>query len=328
MACYIPLPATRKAGGGILIWSRLNPPKTFDLTIPCGQCIGCRLDRAKHWGTRIMHEAQLHRLNSFITLTYSDETLAQRAYSNEPEGDITPSAELAAYAQLSQAQKGLHSLRPRDVVLFMKRLRFDQQDKQLSKVKYYLVGEYGDKYGRPHYHIALFGEDFSGDRKIWRTSGSYTCYRSPRLEKLWPHGNSEIGELTIESAMYVGSYILKKINGKKADDHYKRTNARGENYWLEPEFAYISNGIGKEWLRKYHADVYPHDYVVRDGMQFKPPRYYDNLLGTWDPTTLAQIKATREERAKELADDNTPARLAVKETVTMARMATKKRNLE
>lgn len=45
------------------------------LSVPCGRCIGCRLERSRQWAIRCVHEAQLHEETAFITLTYSPENL-------------------------------------------------------------------------------------------------------------------------------------------------------------------------------------------------------------------------------------------------------------
>ena len=90
----------------------------------CGQCIPCRINRKRLWTHRLMLESFSHSDATFVTLTYDPEK-----YSGE-------------------------SLRPEDVTKFLKRLRRKLEPK---KLRYYLVGEYGDKTGRPHYHIALFG---------------------------------------------------------------------------------------------------------------------------------------------------------------------------
>lgn len=335
--------------GKPLVHSRLNyTPKPGDIKLPCNNCLGCRLDRSKQWAIRLMCEAQLHEHCSFLTLTYNDETLrARRTW--EPTVPYTPPSEMdylddpRPSKPLTQANVGMDSLRQRDVQLLMKRLRYQHSTrKPSSKLKFYAVGEYGDKFGRPHYHIALFGDDFSDDRIKWRTSGNYSIYRSPRLEKAWVDtdtgislGNTEIGELTIDSAAYVAAYVMKKINGKRADEHYKRQDpTSGEIFWISPEFALMSRGgrtgrgLAAEWLTKYHTDVYPHDHVIHDGRKLKPPRYFDKLLEDWNPAQIAYVRMMREHRAKELADDNTPARLAAKEAVTIAKMALKQRNLE
>lgn len=59
--------------------------KTYDipLQIPCGQCIGCRLDYSRRWAVRCCLEAQQYDHNFFITLTYNDENLPERF--NYPE---------------------------------------------------------------------------------------------------------------------------------------------------------------------------------------------------------------------------------------------------
>lgn len=150
--------------------------------VPCGSCVGCRLERARQWALRCMHESSLHDVNSFVTLTYSNEHLEPGA-----------------------------SLRPRDFTLFMKRLR-----KKRGDVRYFQCGEYGSKSGRPHHHALLFGVGFS-DRVRCRSSGSgEMLYRSPELEGLWPYGDSYIGEVTFKSAGYIARYGLKKSDGVAA----------------------------------------------------------------------------------------------------------------
>lgn len=345
MPCYNPLPATKLPGGGKpIIHKRAKERKPtpnhlgIDIKLPCNQCIGCRIDRCKQWAVRLLNEAQLHEKKSFITLTYNDKTLLARRQEREPTVPCTPPSKSATskavvYYHDTHAEPRAHedSLRIRDVQLFMKRLRFELTTRNPSTtVRYYLVGEYGDKYGRPHYHIALYGEDFADDRTERRTSGAYTCYRSSRLEKLWPHGNSEIGELTLESTLYVAGYIMKKITGKKADQHYQRESRDGTIYWITPEFALMSRrpGLGRPWLEKYMPDVYPHDYVVINGQKKRPPRYYDKLLEMFEPKTLEQLRIKRQALALTLAEDNTPRRLADKEAVATAKMQTKKHQLE
>ena len=166
-----------------------------------------------------MHEAQQHNKNSFITLTLNEQTLASRREEREPRFPVPLLSEKSAGSENSATSSNREedepaqqdSLVKRDLQLFVKKLRKSQDKDGLAKVKYYAVGEYGENYGRPHYHAALFGEDFSDDRYVWRTTESgHTVYRSPRLEKLWTLGNCEIGELTFESAAYVARYIMKK----------------------------------------------------------------------------------------------------------------------
>jgi len=288
MACFHPLSAYKL--GGQVHFGAPTSSLCQPLKLPCGQCIGCRLERSRQWATRIMFETQLHEENSFITLTYANEHLP-----NPPTLDY------------------------RHFQLFMKRLR-----KVLGhKVRFYMCGEYGDKYFRPHFHACLFGVDFFTDRVLFDHSPSgHPLYRSPLLERCWPYGHSSIGELTFESAAYVARYVTKKITGDAAEEHYRFVDVdTGEVHDLKPEFCRMSlkPGIGGKWFDLYSTDVYRgHDYVVCNGRKLRPPRYFDRLLERINPERYEEVKLARAENALKYADNNTPERLAVREEIQYA----------
>lgn len=366
MACFYPLDAWQTFEGEIHFYARGTsgkrgakaPNYRRELTLPCGRCIGCKLDRSKQWTMRLVHEAQLHERTAFITLTYDDNRLElggstpdgvdpppdPLTRTSDPPRGGPPSAKtrrrtesLACHSEdtrlvslLTSGSSTRLTLKKRHAQLFLKRLRKDVNSRRglQGKIRYYMCGEYGEKLERPHYHLALFGEDFREDRYLWRVDKDKPIYRSPTLERLWPHGNSEIGALETESAAYIASYVTKKVTGDLAHHHYRRTDENGNDYWLTPEFSLMSRrpGIGKAWFDQYHRDVYPHDYVVLKGQKQKPPRYYDELLKKLDPDGLTTIREERSERIN--SADNTEARLRVRETVLKARLATKQRKLE
>lgn len=88
----------------------------------------------------------------------------------------------------------------------------------------------------------------------------------------------------------------------------------------------LKPGIGALWFDKFHEDVYPHDRVVVNGVEEKPPRYYDMRLKRWNKPMLERLKLARVEAAKERASENTPERLDVREQVTRARVNRFKRS--
>src|SRR5882672_6540477 len=45
------------------------------ITLPCGRCVGCKLERSRQWAMRCVHESKLHKDNVFVTLTYDNENL-------------------------------------------------------------------------------------------------------------------------------------------------------------------------------------------------------------------------------------------------------------
>ena len=58
MACYTPLDAYKKPGGGVAFDSK-EGYYDMPLRLKCGQCIGCRLERTRSWAIRSVHEAQM-----------------------------------------------------------------------------------------------------------------------------------------------------------------------------------------------------------------------------------------------------------------------------
>lgn len=261
------------------------------VSVPCGRCYGCRLDIAKQWSIRCVHEAQMHEHNCLIHLTYNEECIPSDGSVNK-----------------------------RHLQLFIKRLR---RRIEPIKILYYGCGEYGEKLGRPHYHVLIFGYDFA-DKTPWKTmfptkfnrfstAPSYIMYRSETLEKLWKYGYSGIGDITIESAGYVARYIRKKITGDIAPKHYKGK---------KPEFPLMSRrpAVGKNWFEKYTYDVYPKDFLHFDGKAYKPPRYYDKLLQRRNYKMFESIKNKRRENVvkenpKRLMDKQKFKRLVTKSLI-------------
>ena len=292
MACFKPLEGYRKIGGGVT-FKRSESTGIFQ-SVPCGQCIGCRLDYGLMWGMRCVHEAREHDQNCFITLTYDDEHL--------PYGG---------------------SLVKEHHQKFMKKLRRRIEPR---KIKAYLAGEYGEKLGRPHYHACLFGYDFP-DKKLYRRE-PYPLYTSEILESLWGKGFCSVGELTFESAAYTARYCLKKVTGKRREEHYTRVVLEtGELIHLVPEYAAISNGIGKEWYLKFGKQAFAYDEIIHEGRRRKPPRYYEEMLCRDEPELYEKVKTERMRFAKAHASDNTYERLRDKEIVKMAQAGMLKRSL-
>lgn len=187
MPCYRPIQAFKAAGGGVTFSPKGGYVDLAKLNLPCGQCIGCRLERSRQWAVRCMHEASQHLANCFVTLTYK---------TPPPGGSLDRQAF------------------PR----FIKALRKRHPELRL---KYFHCGEYGELLGRPHYHGLIFGYAFP-DKTLWRTSSQGNPqFRSAELEKLWPHGFAMLAALTFETAAYTARYCTKKINGDAAADHYK-----------------------------------------------------------------------------------------------------------
>ena len=255
---------------------------TEAITVPCGQCVGCRIDRARDWSIRCVHEASTHDLNLFVTLTYSDDSIPDHGNLNH-----------------------------KDFKRFIRRIkRYMGQH-----VRYFMCGEYGPQDARPHYHAILFGVEYP-DAYLWRTDGPYEYFRSTTLETHWNNGHVEFSPFSRQTANYVASYIMKKQTGEEgAKSRERLVPETGEIIELKAEYVAASNrpGIGHDWFQKYWRDVYPEDCIVMDGKKWPVPRYYDKLLERKDPDLFEHIRQKRLAFAEEHSYDTTPQRLVARE---------------
>jgi len=204
-----------------------------DLSFPCGKCMSCRVQRTQEWSIRLMHEKTDWDHSIFVTLTYSDEKLPT-----------------SGKLQKSDLQK------------FLKRLRKSYQ----SPIKYYASGEYGEKYGRPHYHLIIFG--MSPEDQI-------------TIEKAWNQGMVHIGTVTLESCRYVASYIQKKQN---------RTGNKEEDL-----FSLQSRGLGLAWSGRNHSYLQDNEHITHKGISMSIPRYYVKKHGL----DLSKSQNEREQKVDE-----------------------------
>lgn len=224
MACFNPLGGWygRKAndsGRTPIVFSLRDGYIDRPIDLPCGKCIGCLRDKANAWAVRCYHESTLHDRNCFVTLTYREEECPQR-------------------------------LRQSDLQRFFKRMR-----SRGVKLRYFACGEYGGRFGRPHYHALIFGQDFREGSIPLGTAGQY--YTAPLLDETWGHGFVTIGALEAGSAFYVAGYSLKNLGDEDA-------------FHCASKRPYIGHG----WLAKYHDDIVRNGFVTIGGKRFTVPRSY------------------------------------------------------
>lgn len=222
-------------------------------SFPCGKCVYCKQRRASGWSFRLLHHLRKNPLASFVTLTYNTEHVP-----------IT--------------EKRRMSLNPKDVQLFLKRLRTIQErkEKQLfekgfvtkyygKKISYYLAGEYGSRFSRPHYHLIIFNSNPTYIIKAWI---------NPKSSK--PIGTLYFGTVTQRSVGYTLKYISKesKVPQYKGDDRV-------------PEFQRMSKGIGLNYVsdnivRWHLSDIFDRYYgqLPNSDIKVSLPRYYSNRIYT------------------------------------------------
>ena len=249
--------------------------------IPCGQCIGCRLEHSRQWANRCMLELQYHDSSYFVTLTYDDEHVPRSFYPDPATGEANISLTLSK----------------RDFQLFMKRLRKKFSD---DHIRFFMSGEYGSSTFRPHYHAIIFGLHLSDLTVYKRSTQGFTYFNSESLQSCWsdkdgrPLGFAVVAPVTWETCAYTARYVMKKLRGEEAE-FYRKFN-------IQPEFSLMSRrpGIARQYFDE-HPDIYDSDFINvstdKGGRKFKPPRYYDRLFDLENPEKMQEIKDIRKKMA-------------------------------
>lgn len=268
-----------------------------EIEIPCGLCLGCRLDHANSWATRIMCESLSHKKNCFITLTYDNKHLNIR--------------------------KNHMTLIKKDMQDFIKRLR----ERTGIKLSYFLCGEYGTKTHRPHGHAIIFGYE-PDDLKLHRFSTTDNkMFTSEKLAKIWGQGYVCVQELNYKTACYTARYVQKKsgltptkkiLTGEtefkeKIDERTgelytsiinKRLTETEDKYGREKEFIIMSKkpAIGLKYWKENKEKIKRNGGIlikIDDQIKLKPlPRYYKKL---WETENYEELYTYKNECQKSLA---------------------------
>lgn len=172
--------------------------------VPCGKCPECKAKWRTQLAQRVRYELDKYKDNvCFLTLTVNDD------YIDEvfPDGSLSH-----AYFQK-----------------FMKRLRGKLDYHKNLKIKYLCCGEYGEKNGRPHFHVIIFGWKPHDLRYRGRSQKGYSAYKSDFLEEVWRAGFVDVGSVDVHTAPYMVKYMVKfaeikgddfELNGRKVKKPY------------------------------------------------------------------------------------------------------------
>lgn len=283
MSCYSPLKAfvlgtNPETGKNIIrVVNREYDGKEYSnagfkqIGIPCGNCIGCRLDYSRTWADRMVAEASLYKHNIFLTLTYDNEHLPPCN-----DGSV------------------IHSLRKRDAQLFMKRLRKALPD---QKIRFFCAGEYGSQTMRPHMHLILFNCKLDDLKLLRENELKQPYFVSETISNIWKNGFHIICNVNWDTCAYVARYVIKKQKGKGKEVY--------ETYNFEPEFSTMSRkpGIGYSFMAQHMEELYAYGSIpvsTQDGHRLiRPCKYYDSLFDIEYPEVMSEIKEKRVQAAKD-----------------------------
>lgn len=259
--------------------------------IPCGKCIGCRLEYSKQWATKGLYESLEHKENWFLTLTYDEKNLPEAGTMIDPNTGE------------EKGQNPFGTLKNTDFTNFIKKLRTYYERKYNHKgIRFMGCGEYGSKGQRPHYHIILFNLPIPIEKlRFHEYNENYEAmYRCTEIEEIWGKGIVVAAEVNWNTCAYVARYITKKVGIPTQKEYY---NCLG----VEEEFFRMSRrpGIGRAYYEKNKDKIYEKDELIIQKygggvMKVRPPKYYDKLYDIENPEQFEKIKKQRKKEQERL----------------------------
>lgn len=264
----------------------------YDL-IPCGKCIGCRLEYSRQWANRGYLEAKSWENNYFVTITYDDENIEIPEFMEDEDG-IT-------YVNGECPEEWTGTLVPKEFTQFIKNVRqIMKREYNEDGIRFMACGEYGSETERPHYHIIFFNlnlptETFYNPRII----NNEVYYQNTVIERAWNKGISNISTASWNTIAYTARYITKKVNGKMAKGYY-------ESKGKVKEFFRVSRmpGIGEGYYKTHKWEIYERDEIIIKNkagtVSSKPPKFYDKLFEKDHPEEWEKIKRKRKKAGEDL----------------------------
>lgn len=205
-----------------------------DNIVPCGKCFECKRNDRNGWAIRLQHEI---KSGTFVTLTYDEEHLPK-------DGKLIK----------------------KDLQDYIKRVREQLRYENPSfRLLYFGVGEYGERYGRPHYHIIT------------------NCSNIDTLKSKWNKGITDFGIVEEASILYCTKYIQKQKKYKKDTEQtpYKTKKGDKTRHKAEKtEFRIMSKGLGNTYIEKYKDYLRENliTYTSVRGVKYPLPRYYRDKI--------------------------------------------------
>lgn len=280
------------------------------LTVPCGKCFACLSNLRSDWIFRLKQMFRATRESCyFVTFTYDEENL--------PVVDCNPIDGLGREGYVHYANGWFPVTLEKDV---MKQVisSFTHSTRPIKrmKLKYFLVGEYGEDSYRPHYHMALFG--WHGDNVMLHDE----------LQKHWHRGGIHILYLSDALIGYITKYMLKQYDDSLyLYDCSQRPfrlmsnglgmsfcNYSNARYYVSSGFSPMNDGDYKRRIPRYLQEKMLKKYHVRLAEELDNYRKLCDMEHTTatfdnphDEYVLEQFKRmssrVREYKAKKYADD-------------------------
>lgn len=222
MKCFYPLKIKNPDYIGLVSTPDLAPL----IEVPCGRCYNCLTTRRNQWTFRLKEQSFSSMSSFFMTFTFSDEFLT----------DL-------------------------DKKYFSNRIKLLRKYLSLNNIslKYYAIGEYGSKYGRPHYHMLCFLDSYLSDSDFYNI-----------ISRVWKNGFICIEPVSDARIHYITHYHV-------------RPKESVNKQFTGKSFCLMSKGLGLDFMTAEKLDYLRNGkkVIVHDifGNSFLLPRYYRKKFG-------------------------------------------------
>lgn len=243
MECFDPRSIPRPNGKG-------NKDR---ITVSCQKCVACLSRRRSIWCVRLEKELSVSRSAQFVTLTLNDSNLTYGS-GEDP------------------------LLNPTDIILFLKRLRKELSKTNERKIRYFACGEYGDQFGRPHYHMIIFNlpeNPLELIKSAWSKDGQSM-------------GFVYLGTVTPQSIAYVAKYAIKSVLDEESGTFARMSRKPGIGY----DYALNTFKWHKKGLKNYIPEF--------GGVKKTMPRYYEQMIYNIKEREILSQRKTQFRDEKEL----------------------------
>lgn len=213
-------------------------PSEKIVELPCGKCQECLKSKIMEWSKRIKKELSYHKTNYVLNLTYDNNNIKK--------------------------------LNKRDLQLFFKKLR------KKYTVRYFYIGELGEKTKRPHYHCIMFGLEKPKDiiESKRPTKRGNKQYESAEIEKIWGKGLITLNIAEKSEINYLFKYMMKDkakkdfiyqmskkppigINPETIENEIKKPNCtKGEKNYYIRHFGELPKEITEQQNEKIQNKIF------------------------------------------------------------------------
>lgn len=232
--------------------------------VPCGYCVNCRVDKQNYIIDRATYEYCQRLTGAFVTFTYDDIYLIEHCAVTDERGIV--------FDDINGDKVPRTSLNYKDLTDFINSIQhYIKRHKELHSIlcqpdfSYLYCGEYGDCFGRCHFHVLFFGLDFAFCKKL--------------IFERWKYGFIDVLPILDGGIQYVTKYMDKFEKGVLAEIKY---DFKG----LARPRLRMSNNFGQGLLWNNVDEIIKNDYCYSARHnRLRPISQYWKLLLTGNVTS-------------------------------------------